>query len=171
MKNRKYQFSLATLFVALTVAGITMSGYRYHTYVEERIDFHTSKRDLMSSGMDGIFVRLNIFLESREALLAGDEVSLAALATRLRAGQPMEIAYVPVQLAILDKDISKLRAGYTRTEALKRYHAEMVVEIETSRWRPWHRVPEMASPEFVSRDEVAPVGYGDNPQLLPIVGK
>jgi len=171
VKKYKLQFSLATLFVAVTVVGIMMSGYRYRTYVEERVQFHTRKRDSASSAMVSFIDRMNVFLESREALLAGDEDRLATLATRLRAGQPMEIAYVPVQLAILDKDISKLRAGYTTTEAIKKYHAEMVVEFETSRWRPWHRVPEMAPPEFVPRDDAAPVAYGDNPQLLPIVEK
>lgn len=172
MKNRKLQFSLATLFVATTIVGIMMSGYRYRTYVEERVQFHTRKRDSANTGMVATIDRMNVFLESREALLAGDEDRLENLATRFHVGQPMEIAYVPVQLAILDRDISKLRVDYTRGEAVKKYHAEMVVEFEKSRWRPWHRMPELTPPsESISRADIDAIRTGDNTQLLPIVEK
>ena len=175
MKKYKLQFSLATLFVAVTVVGIMMSGYRYRTYVEERVLFHTRKRDSASSAMVAFIDRMNVFLESREALLAGDGDHVENLATRYHSGQPMEIAYVPVQLALLDKEVSKLRAYYTRQEAIKKYHAEMAVEFEKARWRPWHRMPELAlPPELMSQAEAAKEGLVNsslNPQLLPIVEK
>lgn len=144
MKIPKFQFRLATIFVALTLCGMVMAVYRHYVHIDERIRYHRVRQG--SSASSGMLSSLQVFQESREALVAGDEDRLDALGSSYRFGQPLEIGYVPAQLAALDQAISDMKAGEEEGELVKNYHAQMVAEYEKSRWRPWHRVDESAGP-------------------------
>ena len=154
MKIPKLQFRLATVFVALTLCGMVMGTYRYYVYVNERIHYHSQLREQANTRMQNRSQLLTVFQASREPLLAGDEDRLDNLSEHYVFGQPLEIAYIPAQLAAVDKEISLLKAEYAQEETVKNYHVQMITEFENSRWRPWHRVAELASPP-VSMDRAA----------------
>lgn len=162
MKIPKLQFRLATVFVALTLCGMVMGVYRHYVYVGERIHYHSIKQGNASSGSLGMLNRVQVLQESRDALLAGDEDRLDELATRYRIGQPLEIAYVPVQLAAVDKAIADLKADSAHEEIIRNYHAQMIAEYEKSRWRLWLRVTEPESP---------PKSIHRSVQAVPLLGQ
>jgi len=171
IKSRKVQFSLATIFIAMTLFGLAMMFYRHLEHVEERVHFHWAKAG--PTGVSPTDTDLELFQASREALLAGDEYRLEGLAQRFHMGQRMEIAYVPAQLIAVDNAIARLKDAKTRGDASREYHLAMAAEYEKSRWRPWYRIPDLPlPPETDFRAERMDVGKSTlNPQLIPIVEK
>ena len=77
--------------------------------------------------------------------------------------QALEIAYVPAQLAILDNKLIWEKAENAQEELVKNYHTQLVADYEQSRWRPWHRVTELASPPETM--------FGKDPPSPRLLGK
>jgi hypothetical protein len=146
MKIPKLQFSLASIFVAFIGMGIVMSFYRQQDFVEERVHFHTIMSGNAETRIRDLSMQMQVIQLGRAALLAGDEDELENLRSRYRVGQPLEIAYVPIQLAEVDKSVNEIQAEIALLEAVQTYHAELALEFEKARWQPWRRVAEGTPP-------------------------
>jgi len=151
MKGRKIQFRLSTIFVAVAILGIGLSIYRYHLYVEERILFHRKELSTAEFTLETKMRGLSVLLESREALLAGDEDRLA------RSTLDGQIVNAPHQLIAVDNAVLDLKDVIAQEEVIKKYHTDMIAEFEYARWRPWRRVGELSSPPASLHVEQKPV--------------
>lgn len=146
MKLPKLQFRLSTIIVAVAILGIALSLYRHHLYVEQRLSFHRQELKAVDFSLLNKNKVLSVFLDSREALLAGDEDRLERLTSRIVAGQPEQIVNAPHQLVAVDNALLDLKDEIAQQEVVQKYHADVIAGFEQSRWRPWHRVGELASP-------------------------
>ena len=146
MKFPKLQFSLATIFVAFIGMAIVMSFYRQQAFVEEKVHFHTIKSTSAATQIGSRSMQMQVMQQGRAALLAGDEDELDNLRSRYRVGQPLEIAYVPIQLAEVDKSVSEIQAELALLEVVQTYHSGLALEFEKARWQPWRRVAEGTPP-------------------------
>jgi hypothetical protein len=168
MKIPKLQFSLASIFVAFIGMAIVMSFYRQQDFVEERVHFHTIKSANAETRIRDLSMQMQVIQQGRAALLAGDQDELDNLRSRYRFGQPLEVAYVPIQLAEVDKSVNDIQAEIALLEIVQKYHAELALEFENARWQPWRHVAEGTPPtNWMSSNANAPVSGQQDGMSLP----